>query len=100
MSLSHAGPLNNAQRSSRNKPLPRLLVPPHLSPLSGAWPTQATRTGKKGKKKEYGNTLLPNLIPVLCGGKPLIEATCRAYACVWDIFPLLVPVRPSVRPPT
>lgn len=47
MSLSHAGPLNNAQRSSQNKPLPRLLAPPHLSPLSGASPTQATRTKKK-----------------------------------------------------
>lgn len=53
MSLSHAGPLNNAQRSSQNKPLPWLLAPAHLSPLSGASPTQATRTKKIQKIQQH-----------------------------------------------
>lgn len=100
MSLSHAGPLNNAQRSSQNKPLPRLLAPPHLSPLSGASPTQATRTKKK--KKEYSSTPLPLPLPPLplsltavlrvagwAEEKLLIKATSCLFVILFSRLPVL-----------
>lgn len=105
MSLSHAGPLNNAQRSSQNKPLPRLLAPPHLSPLSGASPTRATRTEKKKYNTATPSPASPSPHPYLCAecswmcrGKPLIEATSQTFACVCDIFSPLPSRLPSSPP--